>query len=299
MNVRPIEEDDLGLVAAFLAEDESRTFGKPSRIGLDDVRGWLSGVDLEHDSWLLEEDGLIAALAWVEKWDERPGTAVGAVDADRRGEGIGSRLVDLTEARLGELGAAQVHNVVLAPDPLAPKLLASRGYREVRRFWEMTIELGDEPPPEPVLPEGLRIEPFADDWARRYQAALEEAFADHWGHEPETFEEWWARQRRRHDFDPALWWFVREGEEVAAAIRNDPRRSGGGWVGALGVRPAWRGRGLGRALLLHTFRDFHRRGERRVGLGVDSENATGATRLYESVGMEVDTEQVVWEKSLT
>jgi ribosomal protein S18 acetylase RimI-like enzyme len=58
------------------------------------------------------------------------------------------------------------------------------------------------------------------------------------------------------------------------------------------------GRGLAKALLLRSFREFHRRGQRRVGLGVDSENATGATKLYESVGMVVDTEQVVWEKLL-
>jgi ribosomal protein S18 acetylase RimI-like enzyme len=83
-----------------------------------------------------------------------------------------------------------------------------------------------------------------------------------------------------------------------AATRNDPERSGGGWIGAIGVRPAWRGRGLAKALLLHSFREFHRRGQRRVGLGVDSENSTGATKLYESVGMVVDTEQVVWEKVL-
>lgn len=297
MNVRPIEEDDLELVTAFLAEDESRTFGKPSRIGIDDIRGWLGGVDLGNDTWLLEEDGLIVALAWVELHEER-GAAVGAVDAERRGEGIGSRLVDLTEGRLRARGASVVQNVVLAPDRLAPELLASRGYREVRRFWEMTIELGDDPSPEPLLPEGLTIEPFAEDWAPRYHAALEDAFAEHWGHQEETFEDWWARQHRKHDFDPSLWWFVRDGDEVAAAIRNDPRRSSGGWVGALGVRPAWRGHGLGRALLLHTFREFHRRGERRVGLGVDSENATGATKLYESVGMEVDTSNVVWEKPL-
>jgi mycothiol synthase len=48
----------------------------------------------------------------------------------------------------------------------------------------------------------------------------------------------------------------------------------------------------------HSFREFHRRGQRRVGLGVDAENPTGATKLYESVGMVVDSEQVVWEKKL-
>jgi len=64
------------------------------------------------------------------------------------------------------------------------------------------------------------------------------------------------------------------------------------------ARPAWRGRGLAKALLLHSFREFHQRGKRRVGLGVDSQNATGATRLYEGIGMVVDSEQVVWEKEV-
>jgi ribosomal protein S18 acetylase RimI-like enzyme len=188
--------------------------------------------------------------------------------------------------------------VTLGPDAASQTLLASRGYREVRRFWEMTIELGDEPPMDPVLPEGCRIEPFSSELAGAFHATLEEAFADHWEYEPQGFERWWERQVAKPDHDPSLWFLVRSGEDVVAATRNDPERSGGGWIGSLGVRRAWRGRGLAKALLLHSFREFHRRGQRRVGLGVDSENATGATKLYESVGMVVDTEQVVWEKAL-
>jgi mycothiol synthase len=99
--------------------------------------------------------------------------------------------------------------------------------------------------------------------------------------------------------DPTLWFLVRSAEEIVAVTRNDSERSGGGWIGAIGVRRAWRGRGLAKALLLHSFGEFHRRGQRRVGLGVDSENATGATNVYESVGMVVDSEQVVWEKELS
>jgi ribosomal protein S18 acetylase RimI-like enzyme len=52
-------------------------------------------------------------------------------------------------------------------------------------------------------------------------------------------------------------------------------------VHVLGVRPAWRKRGLATALLRHIFRDFQQRGATRVGLGVDGENTTGAVRLYE------------------
>jgi ribosomal protein S18 acetylase RimI-like enzyme len=139
---------------------------------------------------------------------------------------------------------------------------------------------------------------FAENDARAFHAALEESFAQHWEHRPESFDRWWGRQVAKPDHDPSLWFLVRDGEEVAAVARNDPDRSGGGWIGALGVRPGWRGRGLAKALLLHSFREFHRRGQRRVGLGVDSENATGATQLYESVGMTVDQEQVIWEKEL-
>lgn len=297
MNVRPIGEEDFELVTGFLAEDETRQFGRPSRLGIDDTRGWLGGVDLERDSWLFEEGGVLVALAWVEAHEER-GIAVGVVDANLRGRGLGSAVLDCTEARLSALGAGRIHNMILAPDPAAPALLSGRGYREARRFREMSIELGDEPPPEPHLPEGLRIAPFSAATARPFHAALEEAFTDHWEHRPEAFEAWWGRQRSKHDHDPSLWFLVEDGSEVVGVIRNDPKRSGGGWVGALGVRPAWRGRGVARALLLHTFRLFHGRGERRVGLGVDSENVTGATRLYESVGMHVELETVVWEKVL-
>ena len=298
MNVRTITPDDLPALAAFLADDETHLFGRPSRVGVADVTAWLSGPDLSNDTSLFEEDGRLVAAGWVEKHHDT-GVSIGIVHRERRGLGLGSQLVERNEARLRELGVGRVHAVTLAPDVAAEPLLTGRGYREVRRFWEMTIELGDEPPPEPRLPQHLRIEPFSSELAHGFHTALEEAFADHWEYEPSSFDEWWERQIARPDHDPSLWFLVRTGEEVAAATRNDPERSGGGWIGAIGVRPAWRGRGLAKALLLHSFREFHRRGQRRVGLGVDSENPTGATKLYEGVGMVVDSEQVVWEKQLT
>jgi mycothiol synthase len=297
MNTRPITPDDFPALAAFLAEDETHLFGRPSRVGLVDITAWLVGPDLSHDSWLFEEEGAIVAAGWVEQHEDT-GVAIGIVHRERRGRGLGSELVERSERRLGALGVSRIHAVTLAPDVEAEPLLTGRGFREVRRFWEMTIELGDEPPSEPRLPDGLSIEPFSAETARAFHRSLEEAFADHWEHQPTRFEQWWERQVAKPDHDPSLWFLVRDGEEVAAATRNDPERSGGGWIGAIGVRRAWRGRGLAKALLLHSFREFHRRGERRVGLGVDSENPTGATKLYESVGMVVDSEQVVWEKVL-
>jgi ribosomal protein S18 acetylase RimI-like enzyme len=91
---------------------------------------------------------------------------------------------------------------------------------------------------------------------------------------------------------------IRDGEEIAAVVRNDPNRLRGGYLGALGVRRPWRGRGYGRALLLYSFREFRLRGMSRATLGVDAANPTGATALYESVGMHVELENLVWERLL-
>ena len=57
-------------------------------------------------------------------------------------------------------------------------------------------------------------------------------------------------------------------------------------------------RGLGRALLLRAFQDFRARGFHEVGLGVDAASLTGATRLYESVGMRVTSQFDIYEKLL-
>jgi ribosomal protein S18 acetylase RimI-like enzyme len=72
-----------------------------------------------------------------------------------------------------------------------------------------------------------------------------------------------------------------------------------GWIGAIGVREHWRRRGLGLALLRHGFAELYRRGEHVIGLGVDAENPTGATRLYERAGMRVAWSAALYEKRLT
>ena len=296
MSMRPATPDDLDEMLDLVRADEEQLLGRRSRVGMSDLRQWLSRVDLAEDAWLLEEDGQLVAFGWGET-HVGLGLAVGVVHPQAKGRGIGARLVERSERRLREQGATRVHQVALAADTNAPALFTARGYREVRRFYEMAIEL-DGPPPSPVLPDGLAIEPFDDAHAREFYDALDESFRDHWEHHSIPFEQWWEQKRGAPDFDPTLWFLIRDAGEVAAVVRNDPNRSEGGQVAAIGVRRPWRGRGLGRALLLHTFGEFHRRGVTRISLGVDSQNATGATKLYESVGMEVEIEQVVFERTL-
>jgi mycothiol synthase len=293
---RPLTDDDLEAARALLVLDEEHAYGRPSRIQVSDLRAWLGSCDFVTDTWLLEEDGRLVGLGWHESHDEL-GFAIGVVHPEARGRGIGSHLVETAVRRACEAGGTRLHYGALAADSAGASLLLANEFREVRRFFEMAIEL-TEPPAERPLPEGFTLETFREEDARPFHAALDEAFQDHWEPHQRPFEEWWAQRSGADDFDPSLWFLVRDGDELAAVVRNAGNRNGGGWVDAIGVRRAWRGRGLGRALLLHTFAEFYRRGMTRVSLGVNAENPTGATKLYESVGMTREVEQVVFEKAL-
>jgi mycothiol synthase len=292
---RPVTADDLPALAGLLVAAEQAATGRPSRLGADDVRAWLHRVDLPTDSWLLEEDGRVVAAGWVHLRGGGLGSASGFVRPEDAGRGLGGRLVDRSEARLRELGVERVHQGALL-DPAADALLRSRGYREVRRFYEMTVAFEAEPP-APAMPAGIELEPFVEEDARAFHAALDESFRDHWEHNSRPFDEWWGLHRSSPAFDPTLWLVARAGQEIAGVALN-AAASDGGHVGALGVRRPWRGRGIARALLLQSFLEFRRRGWRRASLGVDAASPTGATRLYESVGMEVELEEVVYEKLL-
>jgi ribosomal protein S18 acetylase RimI-like enzyme len=162
----------------------------------------------------------------------------------------------------------------------------------------MAIEL-DGPPPAPEWPPGFEARPvdYASE-ADAFHTTLDESFAEEWGHEPERDVDWRAR-RERHGFDASLWFVVKEGDEIAAAALCKEEHLGSGWIASIGVRKPWRRRGLGHALLLHTFGELYRRGRRRIALGVDAQNPTGATRLYERVGMNVVFSATLFEKNLT
>ena len=175
-------------------------------------------------------------------------------------------------------------------------LLNDRGYAQERSFQRMVIEL-DEPPPLPEWPGGVHVRVYEkgpDD--RATWQAVEEAFDDHWGNVRGTFEEWsniYARER----FDSSLWFLAVEGDEIAGASLCS-YRGDMGWVGSLSVRRPWRRMGLAVALLNHSFGEFFRCGQRRVGLTVDSSSLTGATRVYERAGMHTDQHRVVYTKVL-
>jgi mycothiol synthase len=179
------------------------------------------------------------------------------------------------------------------------EVVAARGYEPWRFSYTMEIELS-EPPPAPV-PDGIELRPYDGGEAELVRAALNEAFADDplWGGlDAESFAEFYLGAR---GFDPSLWLLAWDGGSLAGCSLAYPLRghdSGLGWIGTLAVLPPWRRRGIGRALLLSSFAALYDRGLRRVGLGVDSQNATGALRLYEGVGMRKVRQSDNWRRAL-
>ncbi|HEY8316539.1 MAG TPA: GNAT family N-acetyltransferase [Gaiellaceae bacterium] len=297
MRVRPITDADIDAIAALAAEDEAALFGRASHIGTADVRGWLTRTDLANDSWLYEDDGELVAVSWFDHYDDL-GLFFGLVAQGAKGRGLGRQIADTGEARARERGAARVQTFVLEPDTAAATLFECCRFAHVRRFYEMAIEL-EAAPIVPALPDGFRLESFRAEDAGLFYETLDAAFQDHWEHHSIPFDDWWAEKQSAHGFDPTLWFLIRDGVAVAGTIRNEPERNGGGYVAALGVARPWRGKGLGRALLLRTFAEFYARGVTRVTLGVDAESPTGATKLYESAGMSIESAGIVYEKALT
>ena len=266
-------------------------------MSLDDIRAELDEVPLETDAWIVVPDGGAADPIGYAMLQRRNGPRMRghlAVHPDRRRAGLGAALAGLLEWRARE-------RIVEVEQPDVPVTLegwingASEadaawakglGYDWERRFLRMRIDM-TEPPPAPEWPAGVSVRTFRlgeDD--RAMFEAQEEAFSDHWGHVTASFDDW-MRRTTRHDFDAGLWLLALDGDRVVATSTNSVIPENLGWISGLGVVPSHRRRGIARAILLEAFKDFWRRGQRSVALGVDADSLTGATRLYESVGMRV------------
>jgi mycothiol synthase len=278
------------LVSAF-----DRALLGSSDYSLADLHDEWSQIE-PTDRFLVEEGNAVVGYGTIEQTTQH-GRADGYVHPGHFGRGVGSFLAGALERLLAERGVLRVQNAVLVLDERAQELLRRLGYEEIRRFWHMRIELEREPPP-PRWPEGLSVSRFDPADAPAFHAALEAAFADHWQHEPEPFEQWREQTLEREDFSPELWAVVRDGDEIVAGTICRPERLGVPWIARLFTRREWRRRGLAEALLHDAFGSFWRLGKHTVGLGVDAQSDTGAQRLYERAGMHVHWGAVVFEKAV-
>ena len=291
---------DADAVAALLLERDRVDFGETDGLSLTggDLRNWWGKDEpkLATDAWIVERRDEIVGYALIRPERDLANLAdESSVHPEARGVGIGSRLLDEAEtwARGRGLRRFQVH--VVNED--GRRLVEERDHRLVRFFWRMEIRLEGRPDPAGP-PTGVTIRPYRprEDDAELH-ATVQDAFAEHWEFTPEPFDEWLTGRQRRNDYHPSLWQVAEaNGRIVGAALCFGEARYG--WVLELGVLPEARKSGLGLALLQSGFAALATRGHTHVGLEVDSENETGATRLYERAGMHVTRRYSTYEKTL-
>jgi ribosomal protein S18 acetylase RimI-like enzyme len=158
----------------------------------------------------------------------------------------------------------------------------------------MQIDLTE--PIEPGSPEGIEvgvIDPSQDLVA--VHAVLHEAFAEDRSHHPASFDGWVEEETASPTYDPTLWLLARDGRSPVGVLTASVGE-GRGWIEYLAVLASHRGRGIGAALLLRSFSMLADRGLRRVLVSVDAQNPTGATAVYERVGMRIVNGWDQWER---
>ena len=105
---------------------------------------------------------------------------------------------------------------------------------------------------------------------------------------------------------PELWQIAWDGDQVAGQVRSFINRQENaeqgrlrGYTEFISVGRPWRRRGLAQALILRSLRILKEQGMTEAALNVDTENISGALRLYERCGFHPVRSGAVYRKPLS
>lgn len=305
LRLRSATMDDAELVARLARLHYTRLQGN-SIFSTEQMRDeWQNpGFELEKDVRLIVTDDN-EVVGYMGAWNTSPphvnNWANFCVDPEYLGQGIGTALTRWAIKRAQEkfhLAPEDAQIIIAAAvqekQDDARELLTNEGFKLVRHWYQMRIDM-DEAPPEAQFPDNIKITTHAElgDLLRIIRAD-EEAFRDHYGFiesdEDDLIKDWehWIATNPFHDDD--LWFLATDGDEIAGiclcqfGLNEDPDMA---YVDSMAVRRAWRKQGIALGLLHHAFGKIYERGIKKIVLDVDASSLTGATRLYEKAGMRV------------
>jgi mycothiol synthase len=234
----------------------------------------------------------------------------GVVHPRWRTQGLGRRLLealyDRASERLAEIEQGPVYFQGNGRESEVDRqaLFEGFGMERVRYFVDMARPIDNGLPPVELAP-GFRLRRFdpGRDLETVWQVDVQ-AFRDHWGTGGFPLEEFrhWLEQPH---FRPELWLLAEDESDgrVAGIALNtiDPdwiAQTGRqeGCVNTLAVLREYRRRGLGTALLAQSLQSLRQAGMASAHLGADTENLTGAVRLYERLGFRVRKTTAVYRR---
>ncbi len=272
----------------------------------------LTNCDPHQDMILAEVDGELIAYNRTFWSEEVEGDWVyslfGFILPTWRRKGIGGAMLRAMEKRIAEIAAdhpegPRYYQSWAADTELGARALLEReGYAAMRWGYEMVRDLS-EPIPDHPLPGGVELRPVHRDQDQAIWEAHQEAFRDHWGYrEPVEgdFEAW--RTLPIHNRD--LWQVAWEGKDVVGMVLNFVNENENqayerlrGYTEDICVRKPWRRQGVAGALIARSLLMLREMGFTEAALGVDTQNRTGALRLYESLGYRVRKEFATYRKA--
>jgi mycothiol synthase len=309
----PARADDLERLLALHRRAEAHD-GVPRVLELEELGDELDGenVVLADDVRLAFVDGELAGYVYTM---HIPSDVVqercyifGEVEPAHRGRGVGRALLTWgVEHATAELRTSSndlpKYIRVDSYDYIeaAHRLYASMGFTPVRWFEELLRPLTDLP--ELRMVDGVDIIAWPDDRDDECRDVKNQAFADHWGSTPTPADQWYQNVRG-FGSAPHLSLVAIEratGRVVGVCVNHryeaDDELLGrrDGWIATLGTLSAWRGRGLGSALVVASLHTFHAAGLTHASIGVDGDNPTGAARLYRALGFELRQRSITHE----
>jgi mycothiol synthase len=278
----------------------------------------LSNCDPARDMLFAEVDSHSVGYArvwWqVDSSGNWLGFSIGYVLPEFRRRGIGRTLLDFVEMRLREIADGQIQagqlsaaaprffdNSISDKEIAKEALLKRVGYQSIRHMFDM-VRPDLENIPDLPLPAGLEVRPVLPEHYRPVFDASNEAFRDHWGYIPEP-EENFQKMLSEPIFDPSLWRVAWDGDQIAGMVlsfinkaENTEYNRKRGYTENICVLRPYRKQGLAKALIALSLKAIQEHGMDHAALGVDAENISGATHLYEKMGFQVVGRGTIYRK---
>jgi GNAT superfamily N-acetyltransferase len=314
------ESDYPKMLKAFVASIDADQVDHTTT--LDDVANTythLSNCDPYQDMIFVEMNGEVIGYSrgW---WNLEADTGsylygmTGFLVPEWRRKGIGQAVLQWVEDRMRTVAAGhpadspKFYNVFASQHQASLiAMLEKSGYSATRYFHEM-VRPSLEDIPDFHLPAGLEVRPALPEHYRLIWEAQIEAFHDHWGFPQLTEDDYQGWLNDTSSFQPHLWqvaWDL-DTNQVAGQVltfilhaENEKFNRKRGYTESISVRRPWRKRGLARALIALSLRAQKDQGMLESALGVDSENLSGATRIYEDCGFQVVKRNTVYRKPLS